>query len=159
MANSDAYKPDDSKASKDTGTPFKLSYADGTSAKGDVYSDKLTIGDLKADKAYIGASKTQFIEGDGNSQGISGLAFPSLSSFEQKEPFFFSLIKAGAVDKKAFTMKLRKDGGSSLTLGAADDGAEYVDLSEDSYWSVDAKVNDQDISGIVDSGTTLIVGT
>lgn len=149
--NPSAYTPSKSSTQKKTGTTFKDTYGDGTSAEGQVYSDKLSIGGVSASKAYIGRSQQAFIQNEGNSQGISGMAFPRLASFRQKEPFFQSLIKAGALDEHAFMFKLREHG-SVLTLGQSDPGATWVPVTNASYWSVDAQINDQKVTGIVDSG-------
>lgn len=149
LVNPGAYKAGSS--SQDTGTTFQDSYGDGTTASGEVYADKLTIGGLSADKAYIGLSQQTFINGEGNSQGISGMAFPSLSSFQQQEPYFYSLVNAGVLDEPSFTMKLHQEG-STLTLGASDPAASWTPLTDASYWSVNGKINSQSISGIIDSG-------
>lgn len=158
LVNPGAYNPDQSSSSSDTGTTFNDGYGDGTQANGEVYQDALTIGGLHADKAYIGLSQSQFIggQGEGNNQGISGMAFPNLASFQQQEPYFYSLLNAGVLDQQAFIFALRTSG-STLTLGAASDSATYVPVTDASYWSINAKINNQDISGIVDSGTTVIV--
>lgn len=84
------------------------------------------------------------------------LQFPALSSFEQQEPFFYSLINAGVLSQEAFVFKIR-NGGGSLTLGTADSAASYTPVTQAAYWSVNGKANSQSIAGIIDSGTTLIV--
>lgn len=121
-----------------------------------MYSDKLSIGGLSASKAYIGLAQQQFITNEGGSQGISGMAFPSLSSFQQKKPYFYSLIDAGVLDNKAFVFSLA-DEGSTLTLGATDSSATFVPVTDPSYWTVSASVEGNDIDAVVDTGTTLIV--
>ena len=83
--------------------------------------------------------------------------FPALSSFEQQEPFFYSLINAGVLTKKAFVFKIRRGSGGSLTLGTVDSAATYTPVTQAAYWSVSGKANNQAISGIIDSGTTLVV--
>lgn len=85
------------------------------------------------------------------------MGFPALCSFEQKTPFFQSLLKSGNLDQEGFTMKLRKEAGSSMELGTISQSATYVPVTEAAYWTVDGKINDQSISAIIDSGTTLIV--
>lgn len=156
LVNSGAYVPSKSRTSSNTNTFFFDQYGDGTTAFGNVYSDKLTIGGLSAPKAYIGLSTSTFITGESNNQGISGMAFPALAEFQQQEPYFYSLIKAGALDEQAFSFKLRSSG-SSLTLGSKSSSATYVPVTDATYWTVDAKVNGKATSGIVDSGTTVIV--
>lgn len=157
LVNPSAYDPNQSSTSQDTGTTFRDGYGDGTQAYGEVYQDALSIAGLSAPTAYIGLSQSQFVGGnEGNNQGISGMAFPNLAAFQQQTPYFYSLINAGALDQQAFTFKLRSSG-SSLTLGSKSSSATYVPVTDASYWTVDAQVNGQSTSGIVDSGTTVIV--
>lgn len=149
--------PNSSSTSSNTGTIFWDLYADGTSAVGPVYKDKLSIGGLTAPEAYVGLSWTKFWTGHGDSQGISGMAFPIISEFLPHEPYFYSLIKAGVLDEQAFIFKLRPSG-SSITLGTKSSAATYVPVTSATYWNVGVEVNGwRDTTGVVDSGTTLIV--
>lgn len=151
LVNPAAYDPSQSSTSQDTRTQFSNSYGDGTTASGDVYADALTIGGLNAPTAYIGKSNQVFISGEGNSQGISGMAFPSLASFRQQEPWFYSLIKAKALDQQAFVFDL-KESDSTLSIGSTAANASWAPLTDASYWSIRAKINGKPIHAIVDSG-------
>lgn len=93
----------------------------------------------------------------GNRQGISGLAFPSIATFLQHEPFIYSLINAGVLDEQAFEFKLINGTGSTLTLGSSNKDATWVPLIEETFWGIPASLNGFIFNGVVDSGTTLIV--
>lgn len=150
LVNPGSYTP--GSTAVDTGMTFSTAYGDGTTAQGDVYTDDLEIGGLKASKGSIGLSKSSFV--DSGSNGISGMAYPALATFGRKyPPFFDTLMNAGVLDDPVFTFKLRKTG-SALTLGqAAASDITYVDVDQSQgFWSVDASINGQAITSIVDTG-------
>lgn len=164
LVNQGAYKPGTS--AHKTSKTFSTSYGDGTTAKGTVYTDTMTIGGLpEVQDVAIGLATTTFISGEGGSAGISGLAYPALATFGTSyPPFFDSLIKANVLASPVFSFAL-STGSSELTLGSvtskAKGSATYVDVNQSSgFWqAAAATVNGISITAIIDSGTTLIVGS
>ncbi|KDN51399.1 acid protease [Tilletiaria anomala UBC 951] len=152
ICNAGAYSPGSS--ARNTGTTFHDSYGDGTTASGEVYTDILSIGGLNADGATIGLATQQFVSDP--DQGIAGMGFPSLASFQQRTPLFYSLINAGVLDEHAFIFRL-STGDSTLTLGQTDSKVNFTPVTHAAYWSISGAINGKSINGIIDSGTTLIV--
>ena len=67
------------------------------------------------------------------------------------------------MDQNVFQFNLR-DSDPSLIIGKTDEsevdgGFGWIDVSsQDGYWVVDAELNGKAVKGIVDSGTTVIIG-
>lgn len=164
IVNPGAYHP--SGSAKNTHTGFSTAYADGTSAKGDVYLDNFRIGSISAKNVAIGRSKVQFIKGEGNSEGIAGLSFNSISTFksDKYKPFFDTLVEEKAVKSPQFQFSLQKDSGSELYFGGIDQSKISGDIawgkvdSSNGFWASDMSINGQKITGILDSGSTIITG-
>ncbi|WFD33877.1 cathepsin D [Malassezia cuniculi] len=166
IVNREAYNPEKSSSSKNTKTTFSTAYADGTTARGFVYTDDFKVGNLEAKNVAIGRSHTTFIRDEGKSEGIAGLSFSSISTFQDEsyKPFFDSLIEQGAVAEQKFQFTLNKGDGSELFFGGIDNSKvngniawSNVDSSK-GFWAAAMKINGMDITGIVDSGSTIITG-
>lgn len=165
LVNPEAYKPSKSKASKNTGKDFSVRYGDGTTAKGKIYTDSFSIAGLKADKVAIGRSTTTFIKDEESNQGVAGMGFSSIQTFPKEfPPFFESLRKQKALDKGIFQFTLKRGSGSTLHLGSVDSSKFKGDVSYAKvdplygWWVTSAKVNNQKVTAIIDSGSTLISG-
>ena len=165
LVNPGAYDPKKSKSAKNTHQSFQASYGDGTTAKGSVYTDSFEIAGLKAKNVAIGHSTTKFIDDQDPSEGISGMAFPSIQTFpKQYKPFFESLKEQKAVSKGVFQFTLKAGKGSTLTLGGVDSSKYTGDVAytnvdpSQGFWLTDAKINGKGIKAIIDSGSTIISG-
>ncbi|WFC98626.1 cathepsin D [Malassezia yamatoensis] len=165
LANPSAYNPKKSSSAKNTHKTFSASYGDGTTAKGTIYTDNLSIAGLSGTDVAIGHSTTTFIEGEDPSEGIAGLGFPAIQTFPtQYKPFFFQLKSQKAVKSGVFQFTLKSGKGSTLTLGGIDTSkykgsVTYVDVDPSKgFWLTNAKVNGQSIKAIIDSGSTVITG-
>ena len=164
IVNPGAYHP--SGSAKNTHTGFSTAYADGTSAKGDVYLDNFQVGSISTKDVAIGRSKIQFIKGEGKSQGIAGLSFNSISTFQSDKykPFFDTLVDNKAVKNAQFQFSLQKNSGSELFFGGIDQSKISGDIawadvdSSKGFWATDMSINGQKITGILDSGSTIITG-
>ena len=167
LANPGAYDPKKSQDSKKTGKSFSAAYGDGTAAQGTIYTDSFEIAGLQARDVAIGCSSSEFIKDEDESQGISGMSFPSIQTFPKSyPPFFVSLMKQKAVSQGVFqfTLKHGSNSDSILHLGSVDHSKakgplKYVDVDPSlGFWVVDASINGKSIKAIVDSGSTINSG-
>lgn len=166
LVNPDAYSPKTSSTSNRTSSTFSAAYGDGTSAKGNIYTDAFRAGSIHAKNVAIGHSKTTFIHSsESPNQGIAGLANPSIQAFDsQFKPFFTDLRDQKAVRQGAFQFTIKPGDGSTLQLGTIDHSKFTGNLTWLDYnpllgfYVVGAKVNNQKILTVLDSGTTLIIG-
>jgi hypothetical protein len=60
------------------GENFRIEYADGTDAIGDVGYDSVTLGGINIPKQEIAVVEKSYWEGDNNISGLLGLCYPSL---------------------------------------------------------------------------------
>ncbi|PKI86040.1 cathepsin D [Malassezia vespertilionis] len=166
LVNPEAYHPSKSPTSRDTHKTFNVAYGDGTTARGDIYTDNLQIAGLRAKNVAIGRSVTQFITGSEaqRSKGIAGLAFRSIATFQNELPFFDALKQQKAVASGVFQFTLKRGSGSQLNLGGVNakqfkGNLSFVDVDpSQGFWAADAKVNNRKITAIVDTGSTIISG-
>ena len=182
------YDPSASSTSTDLGTPFSLSYGDGSTVSGEQYTDTVTIAGLTATNQTLGAANeysSGFDSSNFPADGLMGMGFQSISVYNAP-PVFQSLVAEGQTDSPVFAMKLTASG-SELSLGGLNSDlytgdVTYVPVSQQGYWqtSFDAlNVGGKKVVGstscIVDSvrshyyiltpladiflqGTTLVIG-
>ncbi|KAL7007045.1 hypothetical protein EMMF5_003271 [Cystobasidiomycetes sp. EMM_F5] len=166
--NHHKYDPSKSNTAKKVSSGgLSITYGDGSTTKGDIYTDSVTVGGVTGKNVAIGVA-TQV----GNSfyhdpqDGLMGLAFQSISSMNQT-PFIQSLMSQNSIKSGQFSFSLGKSG-SELYLGGANGNKysgniEWHPVVSESYWVVGGKaqVNGKDASkdfyAIVDTGTTVIV--
>lgn len=159
------------------GATWNISYGDGSSASGNVYTDNVKIGSVTIPGQAVELAEklsSQFAQGEG-SDGLLGLAWPSLNTVQpqpQKTPVE-NMIDNGIITQGLFTVALDKgDSNGFYTFGVidaakagvSDDDVQYtpVDNSQ-GFWmfnSASATVNGQTIdrsgnTAIADTGTTL----
>ncbi|KAH7922358.1 Asp-domain-containing protein [Leucogyrophana mollusca] len=165
------YTPKSSSTAKDLSKTFSLAYGDGSTVKGEQWTDTVSIAGLKATKQTVGAA-TQYSSGFESKQfpadGLMGMGFKSISVYNAN-PLFQTLVAEGKTTKPEFAFKLAKDG-SELYIGGVNPKMytgdfTYVDVSKEGYWqvpldAVSGKGKDvlTQLDSIIDSGTTLIVG-
>jgi len=105
--------------------------------------------------------------------GILGMAFKTISA-DDVTPVYEVMFQAGLIEDNSFQFYLSKDpsaAGSQLVLGGTDKSLTkgdfaYHNLSSETYWEIgldDMTVNGTSLGfsgakGVVDSGTSLIVG-
>ena len=162
FVNPGYYNPSRSSTARDTGKTFTVAYGDGSQAQGKIYDDTLTVAGLKAYNQAVGDA-TQSSLGD-ESAGIAGMAFPSIAQF-QRDPFFYTLKKQGAIQQGVFAFALSKSN-SRLDLGGLDPAAykgdmNWIDIdSSNGFWETSkGTLNGMPLlTSILDTGTTLIVG-
>ncbi|RDW85865.1 hypothetical protein BP5796_04190 [Coleophoma crateriformis] len=116
------YTPSKSSTAKlVTGSTWALTYGDGSSSSGDVYTDNVTIGSLKvAAQAVEAAQKvsSQFAA-DTALSGLLGLAFGTANQAKPRVKTFFDNIRP-ALPLPIFTVNLKKGAPGSFNFGYID---------------------------------------
>ncbi|KZT13266.1 acid protease [Laetiporus sulphureus 93-53] len=165
------YHPEASKSSSTRSSQFTLRYGDGSYVTGEQYADTVNVGGLTATNATVGAAQ-QYSEGLAPSNfppdGILGLAYPSVTSFHQPT-VFQALMQENQIKNPVFAFKLGSDGPELMLGGINDDlhqgDITYTPVTQQGYWQVNidgvsANGNKtlENVSAIIDTGTTLIIG-
>ncbi|KAK0524399.1 hypothetical protein OC835_005930 [Tilletia horrida] len=161
--NPNIYKPSASSTAKKTGKTFRVAYGDGSNASGDIYKESVTVGGLTALNQAFGNATKSTLQDSGN-QGIAGLAFESIAQFKSP-PFFDTLVAQGTVPSPVFSFGLWPEG-ARLDLGQIVAEAYQGDIvyspvdPSDGFWTTSFNVTGVDATqtGIIDTGTTLIIG-
>lgn len=105
-----------SSTAKNTSDRFSISYGDGSTVSGPVYTDTVTVAGLSAENQHFSPVTDMGTDfGDTTVDGLMGLAFPTISNLGEK-PFFQTLWDEGKVDENLF----------SFVLGDADDGELFL---------------------------------
>lgn len=154
-----------------SGYTWSISYGDGSSASGNVYTDSVTVGGITAPSQAVEAAQTissQFQQ-DTNNDGLLGLAFSSINTVQpQAQTTFFDSVKA-SLDQPLFAVALKHNTPGVYDFGFVD-SSKYtgsiaytsVDNSQ-GFWSfnVDGYTagtrSGGGFSGIADTGTTLLL--
>ncbi|EOO02618.1 putative aspartic endopeptidase protein [Phaeoacremonium minimum UCRPA7] len=164
---------------KMSGSSWKISYGDGSSASGDVGTDLVNIGGLKIENQAVELAKTlaaQFAQGTGD--GLLGLAFPSINTItpEPQNTPVANMISQGDIPKdaelftSAFYSSRDEAPNSFYTFGyveedlVKDQEISWTDIdNSEGFWmfpSTSATINGKKITqssntAIADTGTTL----
>ncbi|KIK65519.1 hypothetical protein GYMLUDRAFT_94161 [Collybiopsis luxurians FD-317 M1] len=148
-----------------------LSFGDGSLVNVEVFEDTVTVAGLTATSQAVGAAiqySPGFEANDFPPDGLMGMAFPQISVF-QANPVFQTLSAQGAVTASEFGVKLAS-AGSELFLGGVDIDLFQGDFTNSpvtqvGFWQIDLQsvnVNGAaaatDLSAVVDTGTTLVLG-
>lgn len=172
------YNPKKSSSAKVlAGATWNITYGDGSSASGNVYTDTIKIGSVAIPAQAVELAEklsAQFAQGEG-SDGLLGLAWPSLNTVQpqpQKTPVE-NMISKELIPKGLFTVALDKgDSQGFYSFGIIDATKAGVDESDIQYTPIDnsqgfwmfdsssATINGQTIdrsgnAAIADTGTTL----
>ncbi|KAI1097604.1 secreted aspartic proteinase precursor [Jackrogersella minutella] len=160
-----------STAKKLSGASWQISYGDGSSSSGDVYTDTVTIGGVTfKSQAVEAASKvsSQF-QTDSNNDGLLGLAFSSINTVTPTaQKTFFDNI-ASSLDTAAWTADLKYHAAGTYDFGIIDDSKYTGDIAYTSvdnsqgFWSFSStgygvgntSFKNSAFDGIADTGTTL----
>jgi len=172
------YNPKNSSSAKAlAGATWNISYGDGSSASGNVYTDTVKIGSVAIPAQAVELAEklsAQFAQGEG-SDGLLGLAWPALNTVQpqaQKTPVE-NMIDRGLIPQGLFTVALDKGDSEGFysfgVIDAAKAGVTNNDIqytpvdNSQGFWMFDsasATINGQTINrsgntAIADTGTTL----
>lgn len=156
----------------DQGSTWSISYGDGSTASGNVYTDNVVIGGVSSPNQAVEAASTvaqQFLSSAGD--GLVGLAFSSINTVKpQPVKTFFDSV-ADSLQSKLFTATLKHAAPGSYDFGFIDDSKHsgeifYTDVdNSQGFWqftpsgySVGQTAGTGSIpNGIADTGTTLLL--
>jgi len=161
-----------SSAALKSGYTWSISYGDGSSSSGNVYTDKVTIGGLTVTSQAVEAAETvsSSFTSDPDVDGLVGLGFDSLNTVSPtKQPTWFDNIKS-SLDSPLFTADLKHNAPGHYNFGYIDSSAytgtiTYVSVNTNpGYWTWTSSgyaigsgsFTSTSISGIADTGTTLL---
>ena len=156
------------------GTAISIQYGSGA-VSGHISRDTVTWGGQQI-KSVLFGEMTKMNGASwvaGKFDGILGMAWPMISELGI-QPVFMTGYDQGVYSENSFAFYLTKtanEEGSEMTLGGYDsskapNGFNYVKLAKDWYWYIDidsisvgsSSVSITDLKGIVDTGTSLLVG-
>ncbi|KAH7066915.1 aspartic peptidase domain-containing protein [Paraphoma chrysanthemicola] len=169
LTGHDYYKADATKLK--SGYTWKISYGDGSGASGKVYADKVVVGGVTATSQAVEAATSvsaQFSQ-DQDTDGLLGLAQSSINTVKpvQQTTFFDTVLSQLAQPLFAVTLKYHAAGTydfgfidtskytGAITYVNADTSQGFWGISATAY-SIGSTTTSASISGILDTGTTLI---
>ncbi|ROV94046.1 hypothetical protein VMCG_08252 [Cytospora schulzeri] len=173
VSGQDIYTPSKSSTSKLlSGAEWDITYGDGSSSSGNVYTDKVSIGGLSVSGQAIELAEevsSSFTQ-DSTTDGLLGLAFSSLNTVSPTpQKTFFDNAKA-QLDSPVFTADLGYHSPGTYNFGYIDDTAykgslTYTPVStKQGFWEFTStgyavgsgSFTSTSIDGIADTGTTLL---
>lgn len=170
------YDPSQSSSAQELqGYTWNITYGDGSSSSGNVYTDTVTVGGISVTGQAVELAEqvsSQFIQ-DTASDGLLGLAFSSINTVtpQQQTTFFDSAINEGLLAANVFTADLQAgapgtyDFGfidsskytGSITYAAVDNSQGFWEFTGSGYAIGSASFKSSSIDAIADTGTTLLL--
>lgn len=154
-----------------TGETWSISYGDGSSCSGDVYTDVVAVGGVTVTSQAVESAETvssEFIS-DSDTDGLLGLGFKVLNTGSPTQLQTWFGNAASQLESNVFTADLKYEEPGTYNFGYIDDSAytgdiTYTDLTDETYWRFEGSgyaVGDGDfvsttIKSIADTGTTLL---
>ena len=167
------YNPARSSTSKvSNGETWSISYGDGSSASGNVYTDVVNVGGTTVTgQAVELAQKISSEFAQDQSDGLLGLAFSSINTVKPNQAKTFFSNSESSLDAPLFTANLKKGAPGSYNFGYID-SSEYT--GEITYTAVDnsqgfwafttggytvgsGSAVSESFSAIADTGTSLLL--
>ncbi|KKA30325.1 hypothetical protein TD95_005077 [Thielaviopsis punctulata] len=155
-----------------SGESWSISYGDGSSSSGVVYSDIVSVGGLAVKgQAVEAATKiSSEFSSETDLDGLMGLAFSSINTVTPNQQKTFWANALGSMPQGLFTADLNSAKPGKYNFGFIDESAYTgsigyadVDTSEgfwtftaDNYYIGSSKKNNA-VTGIADTGTTLLL--
>ncbi|KAK4097427.1 Asp-domain-containing protein [Parathielavia hyrcaniae] len=114
-----------STAKKMQGYSWQIAYGDDSSARGDVYTDAVTIGGLTVSSQAVEVAKTvsDAFTSDSDLDGLLGLGFSTLNTVEPVQQKTFFEKARPELDAPVFTADLRAGAPGHFNFGFIDPGA------------------------------------
>ncbi|CAD6572745.1 MAG: Type I transmembrane sorting receptor [Alectoria sarmentosa] len=149
------YNPANSPTSAvDTGETWNISYGDGSSASGNVYTDVVNVGGTSVTGQAVELAETISSEfAQDQSDGLLGLAFSSINTVTPNQQQTFFANAESSLDSPLFTANLKKGEPGSYNFGYIDSSEYTGDIT---YTAVD---NSQGFWGFTSSGYTVGSGS
>ncbi|CAF3451938.1 hypothetical protein SNK03_009243 [Fusarium graminearum] len=170
----DEYNPAKSSTSKKlSGATWSISYGDGSTSSGDVYKDKVSVGGLVVSSQAVESAQrvSDQFEQETGLDGLLGLGFSSINTVTPTQQNTFFDNAAPSLQSAVFTANLKHQKPGTYNFGFIDSssytgkiGYAPVDSSQ-GFWEFTASgyavgsatVNRSPITGIADTGTTLLL--
>ena len=170
----DIYNPSKSNTSKKlAGATWSITYGDGSSSSGDVYTDTVSVGatTFRNQAVELAQKISAQFQQDVNNDGLLGLAFSSINTVRPtKQLTFFDNVKS-SLSAPIFAVDLKKGQPGTYAFGTTDASKytgqiTYVNVdNSQGFWSFttsgyaigNGAVNTNSITGIADTGTTLLL--
>lgn len=145
------YNPANSRtAAVSRGETWSISYGDGSSASGNVYTDVVSVGGTSVTGQAVELARTISSEfAQDQSDGLLGLAFSSINTVRPNQQRTFFVNAESSLDAPLFTANLRKGEPGSYNFGYIDNSEYTGDIT---YTPVD---NSQGFWGFTTSGYTV----
>ncbi|KAL2129439.1 hypothetical protein VTI74DRAFT_7813 [Chaetomium olivicolor] len=144
------YSPNKSTTAKKLeGYSWQISYGDGSSSSGDVYTDTVSVGGLAVSSQAVEAAKKVSSEftSDANNDGLFGLGFSEINTVEPVPQKTFFDNAMSSLDAPVFTADLRAGSPGRYNFGFIDSKAYTGNLT----------LKSTTIKGIADTGTSLFL--
>ncbi|TCD64788.1 hypothetical protein EIP91_003625 [Steccherinum ochraceum] len=170
------FDPRKSKTAKKSSGSWSISYGDGSSASGDVYTDVVSVAGVSIPNQSVelaGKLSASFLS-DGGNDGLLGLAWPSINTVQPrgvKTPVE-NMIEQKLIEQPVFTAKLSRGDepgfysfgfidpnvtSSPITYTDVDNSQGFWQVSSESY-SINGKTTARNgNTTILDTGTTLLL--
>lgn len=157
---------------KQSGLSWQIRYGDGSGARGDVYVDQVTIGDLTVEDQYVEAASVMSAQHVRNtaSDGLLGLAFGLGNQIRpRRQKTWFENVRP-QLKQQLFTASLKRAEVGSYDFGYIDPAKYKGDIAwtpvtgKRAYWDFNATgfsygtaspIRKASITGIADTGSSL----
>jgi len=170
------YNPADSSTAQELqGYTWNITYGDGSSSSGNVYTDTVTVGGTTVTGQAVELAEqvsSEFVS-DSDSDGLLGLAFSSINTVvpQQQTTFFQTAINEDLLQANVFTADLQKGAPGSYDFGFIDStkytgSITYVPIdTSNGFWEFtgsgyavgSGSFKSSSIDAIADTGTTLLL--
>ncbi|KAL9608122.1 MAG: hypothetical protein Q9167_007029 [Letrouitia subvulpina] len=159
------YNPSKSTTAKEIdGATWSITYGDGSSSSGTVYTDTVAVGatTFSGQAVEIASEVSDQFASDTDLDGLLGLAFDQLNTVkpEPQKTFFTNVLPS--LSNPLFTVDLKKGAPGTFDFGYIDDSKytgeiTYVDVdTSNGFWEFSSTVSGTSVDGIADTGTTLL---
>ncbi|CAK7199494.1 hypothetical protein SEUCBS139899_002174 [Sporothrix eucalyptigena] len=167
------YNPSKSSTSKlQSGYTWSISYGDGSSSSGNIYTDTVSVGGVTvtAQAVELAEKVSSTFTSDSSTDGLIGLGFDSLNTASPKAVQTFFGNAESQLDSPLFTADLKHNAPGSYDFGFINSSLytgeiTYVSVNTNpGYWTWTSSgyavgsgsFTSSSLSGIADTGTTLL---